>query len=213
MAADLFRLLVCQSCALQKTTNDFAFVGEIKSIDGTTDGGHRYIQVGKNKSAALVFPFCGGLHGLLSTMNAEADFRLEPPAKHQSPGVKSKLLLASGLTLAQRFADVPSLPFVRSSGGRRCPRRTGLVPGSRIQPRRFSFPGFLVQHRRLFRRTPALSKIPGSEEIIKHAIEANPANRLTTTEDVAQAIAALSVPGTHFLTGNVIKVDGGEDLI
>ncbi|MCH7517868.1 MAG: SDR family oxidoreductase [Candidatus Dadabacteria bacterium] len=61
--------------------------------------------------------------------------------------------------------------------------------------------------------TPALSKIPGSEEIIKHAIEANPANRLTTTEDVAQAIAALSVPGTHFLTGNVIKVDGGEDLI
>jgi len=61
--------------------------------------------------------------------------------------------------------------------------------------------------------TPALEKIPGNDEIIKHATEINPANRLTTTEDVAQAIAALSVPGTHFLTGNVIKVDGGEDLI
>ncbi len=61
--------------------------------------------------------------------------------------------------------------------------------------------------------TPALEKIPGNEEIIKHATSVNPANRLTTTEDVAQAIAALSVPGTHFLTGNVIKVDGGEDLI
>ena len=61
--------------------------------------------------------------------------------------------------------------------------------------------------------TPALERIPGSEEIIKHATAVNPANRLTTTEDVAQAIVALSGPGTHFLTGNVIKVDGGEDLI
>lgn len=61
--------------------------------------------------------------------------------------------------------------------------------------------------------TPALEKIPGNEEIIKHATSVNPAKRLTTTQDVAQAIAALSVPGTHFLTGNVIKVDGGEDLI
>jgi len=61
--------------------------------------------------------------------------------------------------------------------------------------------------------TPALSKIPGSEEIIKHAMAVNPAGRLTTVSDVAQAIAALSVAGTHWLTGNVIKVDGGEDLI
>ena len=97
MAADSIGLLVRQSCALQKTTNDFAFVGEIKSIDGTTHGGHRCVLRGKNKSAALVFPFAGGLHGLLSTMNAEADFKLEPPAKHQSPGVKSKLLLANAL--------------------------------------------------------------------------------------------------------------------
>ena len=61
--------------------------------------------------------------------------------------------------------------------------------------------------------TPALSKIPGNDKIIEHALAVNPAGRLTTTEDVAQAIAALSVPGTHWLTGNVIKVDGGEDLI
>ncbi len=61
--------------------------------------------------------------------------------------------------------------------------------------------------------TPALDKIPGKDEIIRHATEVNPSNRLTTTEDVAQAIATLSLPGTHFLTGNVIKVDGGEDLI
>ncbi len=61
--------------------------------------------------------------------------------------------------------------------------------------------------------TPALSKIPGNDKIIEHAISVNPTGRLTTTEDVAQAIASLSVTGTHWLTGNVIKVDGGEDLI
>ena len=61
--------------------------------------------------------------------------------------------------------------------------------------------------------TPALQKIPGNEIIIKHALEANPSGRLTTTKDVAQAIVALSVNGTHWITGNVIKADGGEDLV
>ena len=61
--------------------------------------------------------------------------------------------------------------------------------------------------------TPALSKIPGNDEIIRHAVEVNPGGRLTTTDDVARAIYALSLPETSWLTGNVIKVDGGEDLI
>jgi len=33
---------------------------------------------------------------------------------------------------------------------------------------------------------------------------------MTTTEDVAQAIVSLSGEGTHWITGNVIGVDGGE---
>lgn len=61
--------------------------------------------------------------------------------------------------------------------------------------------------------TPALRKIPGSENIIKKAIEANPSGRLTTPKDVAEAILVLSQPGTYWITGNVIGVDGGEDLI
>jgi enoyl-[acyl-carrier-protein] reductase (NADH) len=61
--------------------------------------------------------------------------------------------------------------------------------------------------------TPALRKIPGSETIIKKALEANPSGRLTTPNDVAEAIAALSHTGTHWITGNIIGVDGGEDLI
>src|SRR4029077_10186513 len=61
--------------------------------------------------------------------------------------------------------------------------------------------------------TPALRKIPGSEAIAGTALKRNPAGRLTTTEDVARAIAVLCRSGTEWITGNVIGVDGGEDII
>ena len=60
--------------------------------------------------------------------------------------------------------------------------------------------------------TPALRKIPGHEQMIEVAKERNPFQRLTTTADVADAIVGLSRPGTHWMTGNVIGVDGGEDV-
>ena len=60
--------------------------------------------------------------------------------------------------------------------------------------------------------TPALRKIPGNEKLIQGALAKNPYARLTTTADVASAIAALCVEGTHWISGNVIGVDGGEDL-
>ncbi|MGH7395355.1 MAG: SDR family oxidoreductase [Candidatus Methylomirabilales bacterium] len=49
--------------------------------------------------------------------------------------------------------------------------------------------------------------------MIEVAKERNPFQRLTTTADVADAIVALSRPGTHWMTGNVIGVDGGEDVV
>lgn len=60
--------------------------------------------------------------------------------------------------------------------------------------------------------TPALRKIPGNEAIIESARERNPAGRLTTPEDVARCLVTLSAPGTEWMTGNVIQVDGGEDV-
>jgi enoyl-[acyl-carrier protein] reductase III len=57
--------------------------------------------------------------------------------------------------------------------------------------------------------TPALMQIPERDLLIAHG-EANPMGRMTTVEDVAQAIVALSGGGTHWLTGNVLGVDGGE---
>ena len=61
--------------------------------------------------------------------------------------------------------------------------------------------------------TPALRKIPGNEEMMEFSRRRNPYRRLTTPEDVARAIAALSNSGTEWVTGNVIGTDGGEDIV
>jgi NAD(P)-dependent dehydrogenase (short-subunit alcohol dehydrogenase family) len=60
--------------------------------------------------------------------------------------------------------------------------------------------------------TPALRKIPGSEEMIEWAVRANPYRRLTTPEDVARSIGVLAHPDTAWLTGNVLGIDGGEGI-
>ena len=61
-------------------------------------------------------------------------------------------------------------------------------------------------------RTPALDKIPGSDVLEAKAISKSPYNRLTTPEDVAECLVALSAPGTYWMNGNVVRVDGGEDF-
>ncbi|HEY8169332.1 MAG: SDR family oxidoreductase [Candidatus Limnocylindrales bacterium] len=58
--------------------------------------------------------------------------------------------------------------------------------------------------------TPALRRIPGHQELKDAAERKNPAGRLTTPEDVAQAIIALASPRLGWMTGNVIGIDGGE---
>jgi NAD(P)-dependent dehydrogenase (short-subunit alcohol dehydrogenase family) len=61
--------------------------------------------------------------------------------------------------------------------------------------------------------TPALRKIPGHELLIEGAQRRNPHGRLTTPADVAAAVGVLSHPNTYWMTGNVIGVDGGEDIV
>jgi enoyl-[acyl-carrier protein] reductase III len=61
--------------------------------------------------------------------------------------------------------------------------------------------------------TPALRKIPGSDEMIRIAQKKNPGGRLTTPQDVAQAIGLFSHPKAYWMTGNVICVDGGEFIV
>ena len=61
--------------------------------------------------------------------------------------------------------------------------------------------------------TPALRKIPGNEQMMAFAKLRNPSHRLTTPDDVAQAITILANSGADWVTGNVIGTDGGEDIV
>jgi enoyl-[acyl-carrier-protein] reductase (NADH) len=60
--------------------------------------------------------------------------------------------------------------------------------------------------------TPAAQKIPGYERLAADALARNPSGRRTTPEDVARALVVLAHPDTAWMTGNVIGVDGGEDI-
>jgi NAD(P)-dependent dehydrogenase (short-subunit alcohol dehydrogenase family) len=61
--------------------------------------------------------------------------------------------------------------------------------------------------------TPALRKIPGNVGMLEAARRKNPTERLTTPEDVAKAIVLLSMDEAHWISGNVLGVDGGEDIV
>lgn len=60
--------------------------------------------------------------------------------------------------------------------------------------------------------TRAFRRIPGHEKIREDALRRNPNNRLTTPEDVANAVFLLTTDEARWITGTVIKVDGGESL-
>ena len=60
--------------------------------------------------------------------------------------------------------------------------------------------------------TPALRKIPGNIEMIENTKRVNPHGELTTPDKVANAIATFCLSSTEWMTGNVIRIDGGEDI-
>lgn len=61
--------------------------------------------------------------------------------------------------------------------------------------------------------TPAVRKIPGWEAIVARAGTINPGGRITTPEDVAAFVSLLMRPESQWASGNVIGVDGGEDVM
>ncbi len=61
--------------------------------------------------------------------------------------------------------------------------------------------------------TPALRLIPGHRSMIASAVQRNPLSRLTTPEDVANAIYLLSLPEAHWINGALLHVDGGEHIV
>ena len=60
--------------------------------------------------------------------------------------------------------------------------------------------------------TAALRKIPGNKLMIQTAKKNNPHNRITLPSDIADVIEILHSYQSSWMTGNIIKVDGGEDI-
>ncbi len=61
--------------------------------------------------------------------------------------------------------------------------------------------------------TPALRVIPGHEQMMEQALKFNPSGRMTTPEDIAATLVALADPDLTWITGDVIRVDGGEYIV
>ena len=61
--------------------------------------------------------------------------------------------------------------------------------------------------------TPAGRKIPGFDSMLAHAKEHNPFNRNTVPDDVAKAISLLVDEDFYWITGQVLGVDGGENIL
>jgi len=59
--------------------------------------------------------------------------------------------------------------------------------------------------------TPALRMIPNHEKAVEYVRSQHPDGRLTQPDDVARVIIALADPRVDWVTGTVIRVDGGED--
>lgn len=61
-------------------------------------------------------------------------------------------------------------------------------------------------------QTPSFAMIPGSEKLAEMARKRNPMQRLTSPEDVANAVYLLCKNEADWINGTVLKVDGGESL-
>jgi NAD(P)-dependent dehydrogenase (short-subunit alcohol dehydrogenase family) len=60
--------------------------------------------------------------------------------------------------------------------------------------------------------TPALRRIPEGVALLERVKTSHPAGRATTPEDVAKAIAVFTDERLDWMTGNVIGIDGGEEI-
>lgn len=61
--------------------------------------------------------------------------------------------------------------------------------------------------------TPALRVFSGHSGLIEKATKRNPSGRITTPKDISRIISFLASPDSAWITGEIIRADGGEQLI
>jgi enoyl-[acyl-carrier protein] reductase III len=60
--------------------------------------------------------------------------------------------------------------------------------------------------------TKSFRMIPGSDKLVEYNKERNPFKRLTTPEDIANAVYLLALDEAAWINGTVIPVNGGENI-
>lgn len=60
--------------------------------------------------------------------------------------------------------------------------------------------------------TPAMRRIPEAQRMVDVTLARNPHGRLTTPEDVGEAVVRLSETDSDWISGNIIGVDGAEAI-
>jgi len=61
--------------------------------------------------------------------------------------------------------------------------------------------------------TPALRVFEGHQQLIDRAVKRNPSGRITTPQDIAKIISFLASSDSAWITGEIIRADGGEQLM
>ena len=62
-------------------------------------------------------------------------------------------------------------------------------------------------------RTNALMALPDAEATLSYTKKRNPFKRLTTPKDVAKVVCLLAGDETAWINGEIIRVDGGEQIV
>lgn len=133
----------------------------------------------------------------------------------------SLVLWTQALTWRGMLSDGARILAMTSAGGARAMKSYGMVSAAKaaleayvrqlaleLGPR-----GIAVNAIRAgVTDTVALRRIPGSEAMKARALELNPGGRLTEPVDVARVVSLLMGEGASWISGNVIGVDGGEDI-
>ena len=129
---------------------------------------------------------------------------------------------SQGVVERRLMGEGGSIYAMTSSGGTRVIRSYGAVSAakcaleSHIRQLAYELAPFGIRANALragVTDTPALRKIPGHDYLLEQARAKNPTGRLTTPEDIARALGALALDDCAFINGNVIGVDGGEDIV
>ncbi|MCB0220623.1 MAG: SDR family oxidoreductase [Chrysiogenetes bacterium] len=166
----------------------------------------------------------GTLKPLVDVANPEKQDQISKPQLDMTVDVMANSLIywAQGVIARDLMREHGRIYAMTSSGGTRVWPKYGAVSAAKaaleshcrqlaleLAPRTIAVNAV----RAGVTDTPALRKIPGSDEMINIAKSRNPYGRLTTPQDVAKCIGALVDPATDWLTGNTLGVDGGEDVI